>query len=469
MTNNKIINWFIPASVASSRTNLEMARIFVFTHLAGPVIAQPMAILLYLISPEVTPQLLVMIAGISSFWALPFVLRTTGSMNLVTLLSFLILSSASLFGMFFYGGFSSPFVPWLIVSLLLGLFYQSKKVVTVLSLFAVNLAVFIGCVSYFGLPNDIPPESLRILAWLSIVAAAIYMTWMALYYARVMALRSELEIEAERHRSALAELEHARVVAERLNRDRSQFFAKMSHELRTPLNAIIGYSEILLEDCADIGDVQEQTAQDLTRINAAGKHLLSLVSEVLDSDKIDNGVQAIDVTNFNLGQFCDDVVATALPTINANGNKLVIECAMRDELLSTDRTKAAQILINLLGNAGKFTKNGTVTLSLQIEKSIADDRLVATVSDTGIGIDASALPKLFEAYIQADASISKRFGGTGMGLAITRKLCALLGGEIRVTSKVGQGTSFIVDIPAQLERDVSQENSEPTDDVAQAA
>ena len=144
MTNNKIINWFIPASVASSRTNLEMARIFVFTHLAGPVIAQPMAILLYLISPEVTPQLLVMIAGISSFWALPFVLRTTGSMNLVTLLSFLILSSASLFGMFFYGGFSSPFVPWLIVSLLLGLFYQSKKVVTVLSLFAVNLAVFIG-------------------------------------------------------------------------------------------------------------------------------------------------------------------------------------------------------------------------------------------------------------------------------------------------------------------------------------
>ena len=295
------------------------------------------------------------------------------------------------------------------------------------------------------------------------------MTWMALYYARVMALRSELEIEAERHRSALAELEHARVVAERLNRDRSQFFAKMSHELRTPLNAIIGYSEILLEDCADIGEVHEQTARDLTRINAAGKHLLSLVSEVLDSDKIDNGVQAIDVAEFNLGQFCDDVVATALPTINANGNKLVIECAMRDEMLSTDRTKAAQILINLLGNAGKFTKNGTITLSLQIEKSIADDRLVATVSDTGIGIDASALPKLFEAYIQADASISKRFGGTGMGLAITRKLCALLGGEIRVTSKVGQGSSFIVDIPAQLARDVSQENSEPTDDVAQAA
>ena len=243
----------------------------------------------------------------------------------------------------------------------------------------------------------------------------------------------------------------------------------MSHELRTPLNAIIGYSEILLEDCADIGEVHEQTARDLTRINAAGKHLLSLVSEVLDSDKIDNGVQAIDVAEFNLGQFCDDVVATALPTINANGNKLVIECAMRDEMLSTDRTKAAQILINLLGNAGKFTKNGTITLSLQIEKSIADDRLVATVSDTGIGIDASALPKLFEAYIQADASISKRFGGTGMGLAITRKLCALLGGEIRVTSKVGQGSSFIVDIPAQLARDVSQENSEPTDDVAQAA
>lgn len=469
MTNNKIINWFLPASVMSSRTNVEMARIFVFTHLAGPIIAQPMAILLYLVSPEVTPQLLVMMFGISSFWALPFLLKLTGNMKLVTQLSFMILSSASLFGMYFYGGFSSPFLPWLIVSLLLGLFYLSKQVVPVLSLFAVNLSIFIGCVVYFGLPDDIPVQNLRLLAWLSIVAAAIYMTWMALYYARVMALRSELETEAERHRSALIELERAREVAERLNRDRSQFFSKMSHEFRTPLNAIIGYSEILLEDCADMDDVPEQTAQDLTRINAAGKHLLSLVADVLDSDKIESGVHAIDVVDFSLGQFCDDVVATALPTINANGNKLVIDCPMRDEMLSTDRTKVAQIMINLLGNAGKFTKNGTISISLKIDRSIAEDRLVATVSDTGIGIEADVLPKLFEAYIQADASISKRFGGTGMGLAITRKFCALLGGEIHVASKPGQGSVFTVDIPAQLGRDVSDKNTGSPGQMAQAA
>ncbi|MCB0040714.1 MAG: response regulator, partial [Caldilinea sp.] len=169
---------------------------------------------------------------------------------------------------------------------------------------------------------------------------------------------------------------------------------------------------------------------------------LSLVSEVLDSDKIDNGVQAIDVANFNLGQFCDDVVATALPTINANGNKLVIECAMRDEMLSTDRTKAAQILINLLGNAGKLTKNGTVTLSLQIEKSIADDRLVATVSDTGIGIDPVKLSSIFDAFVQGDTSTTRQFGGTGLGLSISARLVHMMGGDIWAESALGQGSSF---------------------------
>lgn len=467
MIGNRIIDWFIPHHVIRGRTSLEMARIFVFTHLAGPVIAQPLGIYLYIVTPAVTPQLVAMMIGIFSFWTLPFILRATGNMTLVTALSFQGLTGVSLFGSYFYGGFGSPFLPWLIIGLMLGLFYLSDRLALVLTVFASNLAVFLGCIAFFGVPHDVPPENLSLLGWMSIVSATVYMTWMALYYSNVMALRSELEMEAERFRGTVVELEHAQKIAEKVNHDRSLFFAKMSHELRTPLNVIIGYSEILLEDCTDRTDVGPQTAQDLSRINAAGKHLLSLVSQALDSDKIERGELTIDAAAFNLGQLCDDVVATILPTIEKNGSRLVVECPVRGETVTTDRTKLAQILINLLGNAGKFTRDGTVTLSLRVEKSIADDRLIATVSDTGIGIAPGVLPKLFQAYIQADASISKRFGGTGIGLAITRKFCALLGGEISVASKVGEGSVFTVDIPAHLTQPETSGTASPP--VARAA
>lgn len=468
MTNNKFINWFIPQNVIQGRTNLELARIFVFTHLAGPVITQPIGIYLYFVSPTVTPQLMVIVIGILSFWTLPLILRATGNMTLVTAISFQGLAAVSLFGSFFYGGFSSPFLPWFSISLMLGLFYLSKRLAFIVSAFVLDLAVFLGCVAYFGLPSDIPPEKLSLLGWLSIVAAAVYMTWMALYYARVIALRSELEIEAERFRGTVSELEQAQKIAAKVNEDRSLFFSKMSHELRTPLNAIIGYSEILLEDFVDRHDESRQTAQDLSRINAAGKHLLSLVSQALDPDKMERGELPVVGSSFNLGQLCDDVVATILPTVEKNGSRLVVECPNRREMLNTDRTKVAQILINLLGNAGKFTRNGTVTLGLRVEKSIADDRLIATVADDGIGIAPDALPKLFEAYIQADATISRRFGGTGIGLAITRKFCALLGGEIRATSELGKGSVFTVDIPSQLTQHETTDHA-PAAPMAQAA
>ena len=184
-------------------------------------------------SPSVSPQLLIIMLGIVGFWALPFILRATGNMALATALSFQGLTVVSLVGTYFYGGFSSPFLPWFIISLMLGLFYHSKRLGLVISVFVVELFAFLGCVAWFGLPNEIPAENLSRLGWLSIVGAAIYMTWMALYYARVMALRSELEIEADRFLTATVELEHAQEMAEKISRDRSLFFAKMSHELRT--------------------------------------------------------------------------------------------------------------------------------------------------------------------------------------------------------------------------------------------
>lgn len=453
LMDNKIINWFIPTQIIHGRTNIELARVFVFTHLFGPVIAQPMAVYLYMVSPEINFPLEVMVAGIYSFLALPFVMRWTGNMTLSALLSFQGLASISLFGTFFYGGFSSPFLPWLIVSLLLGFFYLSKRVLLVIGLFAADLSIFLLFLFWKGLPSTVPLADLRFLGWLSIVAAMVYMSWMALYYARMIALRTELQTEAEKFRNTVRELEKARIIAEKVSNQRSAFFAKMSHELRTPLNVIIGYSEILLEDCsekADKDDLHRQCAKDLSRINSAGNHLLSLVAEVLDSEKIEKDVTSIDIAEFSIGEICDDVTATAMPLITKNGNRFVLNCPNRDATLQTDRTKVLQILINLLSNAGKFTKNGTITLHMSIDESSSDRRLYAFVRDTGIGIAPAVLPKLFQDYIQADATISNRFGGTGIGLAITRKFSVLLGGEVHVSSKPGEGSCFTLDIPAIL-------------------
>lgn len=450
MMDNKLVNWFVPKNIRG-RTNIEMARIFVFTHLFGPMIAQPMAIYLYIVSPEVNYQLEVMVAGIYSFLLLTLVLKYTGSMMLSSLLSFVGLAAVSLFGTYHYGGFSSPFLPWLIVSLLLGFFYLSKNTRLVIGLFASIVAVFLTFMVRNGLPNTVPVEDLEILSWLSIVAATVYMSWMALYYARIIALRSELQHEAERFQFTMEELEKARAVSEEVSHHRSLFFSKMSHELRTPLNVIIGYSEILLDDANDTRDDNDQAVKDLVRINKAGKHLLSLVSDVLDSDKIVNDVNAVEVSEFTLGELIDEVVASALPLVVKNANRFDIDCPHREARLHTDRTKLRQMLINLLSNAGKFTRSGTVTMKLNIERSLADDRLHATVTDTGIGIAPDVLPKLFQSYIQADASISKRFGGTGIGLAITRKFAVLLGGQINVTSRPGEGTQFTIDIPAHIE------------------
>ncbi len=463
MTNNELINWFIPPERIRGRTNIELARIFVFTHLFGPLIAQPMAVYLYVVEPVHNYAFYTIAAAISAFWLLPFLLKLSGNMTVMALLSFQGLASASLFGTYHWGGFSSPFLPWLIISLLLGFFYLSKRVKLVLTLFAADIVVFLAVFLQWGFPERVPIEDLHYLGWLSIVAATTYMSWMALYYARMVAMRTELQVEAERYLQASAELQKAREISERVGQERSQFFSKMSHELRTPLNAIIGYSELLLEDSEETADDNTQRSRDIGRINAAGKHLLSLVSDVLDSETLESDATNIQVQNFTLKSLCDHVEASALPLIEKNGNRLIVDCPQPDETIATDRQKLQQMLINLLSNAAKFTKNGQVTMRLVVEDGLADDRLHAEVIDTGIGISKENVAKLFDQYIQADATISNRFGGTGIGLSIARKFSMLLGGSINVESSPGKGSRFYIDIPANLKpKDMSngQDNTE---------
>ena len=245
---------------------------------------------------------------------------------------------------------------------------------------------------------------------------------------------------------AEAELRDAKEAAESASRVKSSFLANMSHELRTPLNAIIGYSEILLEDANDRGD--SGSVSDLEKIQAAGKHLLGLINDILDLSKIEAGRMDVYLEQVFLLRLVDEVKTIVEPMMKKNGNTLVVECPTDIGSLRTDVTKLKQSLINLLSNAAKFTKQGTVTLRLSRQAG-ADGRdwIKFDIVDSGIGMTPEQMSRLFQAFTQADSSTTRNFGGTGLGLTITKHFCAMLGGAIDVASTPGQGSTFTIELP----------------------
>ena len=242
------------------------------------------------------------------------------------------------------------------------------------------------------------------------------------------------------------ELEEARELSEVANRTKSQFLANMSHELRTPLNAIIGYSEILQEDAVDSD--QEQLVPDLKKIEGAGRHLLGLINDILDLSKVEAGKMDVFIEEIDISSLLDEVKSIIAPLVAKNGNKLELRLADHLGSMRTDRTKVKQCLLNVLSNASKFTQDGKLTVGVE---RLGTDRSIVqmTISDTGIGMSEEQLGRLFQAFSQADASTTKKFGGTGLGLAITRHFCRLLGGDVTVASKVGEGSTFTIVLPDQ--------------------
>lgn len=236
--------------------------------------------------------------------------------------------------------------------------------------------------------------------------------------------------------------------------DQKKELASMGHELRTPLNAIIGYSDMMLED------IKEQSVKDcndcsdkVNAINTAGNYLLKLINDVLDVAKLDAGKMELHIEEFHLGGFLQFIESTVSPLVHKNGNRFQLICGSTDQMLRMDPTKIKQIILNLMGNAAKFTENGQVTLDVNVSDR---DHLVIKVSDSGIGMTSEQLARLFNAYKQADSSIAGKYGGTGLGLAISKKLVELMGGSINVESVLGKGTSFTVTLPTQSKEQLRQ-------------
>ncbi len=247
-----------------------------------------------------------------------------------------------------------------------------------------------------------------------------------------------------------SQLRIAAEAAQAADRTKSQFLANMSHELRTPLNAIIGYSEMLQELAQDEG--AESLIPDLQKIRNAGKHLLGLINDILDLSKIEAGKMTLELKPVDLAAVVREVSALLPPLLQPKGNTLVLEVPDNPGTMHSDAMRIQQCLLNLLGNACKFTEKGTITLSLQRQQAQGREWVVFRVRDTGIGMTAEQMRKLFEVFSQADASTTRKYGGTGLGLVITRRLCRMMGGEVMAQSEPGKGSTFTVILPAVLER-----------------
>jgi len=226
--------------------------------------------------------------------------------------------------------------------------------------------------------------------------------------------------------------------------NKSQFVSSMSHELRTPLNAIIGLTEMMVKNGARFGT--EKAQEPLQRVNRAGTHLLGLLNQVLDLSKIEAGKLELNPQTVQLAPLINDVISTAGQLAEQNKNRLVVDAQENLGALTVDPMRLRQILLNLLSNAFKFTKEGEVTLRAR-RVANGQEWIELAVADTAIGMTAEQQAKLFEEFTQADATTAQRFGGTGLGLAITRKLARLMGGDVTVASESGKGSLFTVRLP----------------------
>jgi len=440
-----VLDWFIPAGVKENAELLQRARMFLISHLFGPFLGHTITVYLYIIDPAPNYALWVLAASISLFLCFPFALKWTGWYNTLAVLSVQNLIFAILWGCYHYGGLSSPFLPWLLTVPLLAFFYlgsAAKQRLLVLSLLAFNFSGFyVAYAQGHSFPEHIPLSELSGIGIISTLCAAVYVSIMALYYGNVVASQSELEREVRRHLATARQLQEAKAEAERANRAKSEFLAKMSHELRTPLNAVIGYSEMLLEEAEEAG-ADEQTS-DIKRILSAGKHLLTLVSSVLDLSKLEAGKMELYPERFDLGRLIDDVRAACQEDIEAHANRLVIECPDRRAMLETDMAKLRHAVINIVNNAAKFTRGGAVTISARTIDGVAE----IAVRDTGIGIAPEDHTAVFEEFKQVGRDYTRKAEGTGLGLALTKRFVELHGGDIRLASAPGKGSTFTFTLP----------------------
>jgi signal transduction histidine kinase len=356
---------------------------------------------------------------------------------------------------FFLGGFSnsSGFILWSFLAPLVAiLFHGGRHSLPWFVALWIALLAFAAFDPVLARSAPPLPDSTRGLFFLFHIGAVCTIVYAAIRYhaslldaekAEQVSLNTRLALSSDALTVAAAQLEQQNIAIAEASQHKSRFLANMSHELRTPLNAIIGYSEMLQEEALTRGE--SSFSEDLQKINASGRHLLALITDVLDLSKIEAGRMELFAERIEVAALIAAVVPVAEPLLKKNDNQLIVQTQGELGALHTDITKLRQVLLNLLSNAAKFTERGTITLSVSSEPD--GKSLTIAVRDTGIGITPEQLGSLFQEFSQAEASTSSKYGGTGLGLALSQKLCRALGGEIAVESQPGVGSTFTVTLP----------------------
>ena len=401
---DRLVDYFIPADIAADRDTRNRAHVFLVSHILGPFIGNVVPISIFLLDPSPNYDVAVLAASITAFWVFPFALRAGVPYNPLALVSIENLIFCIFWSCYFYGGVTSPTLAWVLVIPLLAFFYlgsSSSLRLIVMTMFTLNVAIF-GLFYFYGFQvnNKLPVAAMQGLGLVSTTAAAIYVTMMALYYAKVQASQSELENEMREHMTTAAALRAATQEVERASAAKADFLANMTHELRTPLNAVIGYSQVLLEEAETEGDYA--SVDDLTKIHMAGQHLMKLVNEVLDLSKIEAGKMELDLEETNLAGLLLEIAEDARAAAARNGNEFEWSISPYVGTALCDVNRFQNMVGQLLDNAAKFTHGGKVELVATRASGDAGDELIIDVIDTGIGIAPDQILYLFEKFTVAD-------------------------------------------------------------------
>jgi signal transduction histidine kinase/CheY-like chemotaxis protein len=444
------LNLFLPPAMLADPDARRSGRIFTVIHSIGPLPGFAILLWLYRLDPKPGVHLIVAMICMAGFWVFLPVLRMTGRWRILALLSVQNLAFILLFLSFYYGGISSPFLPWIVVTPFLTFFYLGEISLLswlIVGAVAAEFDLFLAISRITGpAAVHVPPERLTSVTVLSLFCAGLCVTALAAHFAREITSKSQLEREVQRHLATERALGEAKDVAEAASRAKTDFLASMSHELRTPLNAVIGFSEMMSSEA--FGPIGHERYRGYAKdIHDSGSHLLAIINDILDVAKAESGTFELFEETFDCRETINEAAMMLRQRISEAGLTLELELPPGMVRLRADRRRTRQVFLNLIHNAVKFTPSGG---KIRIHAACdTKSGLTVTVKDTGIGIARENLKKVLQPFVQVGGTARRSPEGTGLGLPLVQAMMQRHGGRFELDSEPGRSTTARVIFPPE--------------------
>jgi signal transduction histidine kinase len=437
---NAMLDWFIPNAAMAERSEVGLARNFIATHLFGPILILSIVGMVYLTDPTPGLACWAMMACVGAFWLLPIGLKLTQDLQLMALVSVELLCVLSLIGSSFYGGVNSPFLPWLLVSLMLGFFYLSDHALRIVALFAFNIVATICAHVLYRFPQDLSPLELTTISWFSVFSATAYMSLMAIYYAGIVTMSSNLERETERHRLLAHRLRRAKRLADTASHGKTVFLSKMRRQFEHPLGNIVAASQVLIERL-EAESATGTWKAEVERINRAGRHLLELVQDTVDPNRMTETPGFATLDDLSLDDFIDRLAAASIPIVAQHGHDLLVEKAPALGTLRVDAGRLRQALDILIAKAAAIARPGNIRLVARRDRKPAGDWVEFRIRTPSLRI-SRPVPDL------RSAEAGGATAHADADLETSQMHFAVLGGSFSMTREADGGARFSVEVPA---------------------